>query len=258
MPRREPLYDWIDQVVDAFPHLSRPQATVLALYSFGMMLARRCGLNRVTIALVPLLKRSFATVRSRLQEFYQEADAKSGAQRRQLDVTTCFAPLLAWVLKGWPSTRLALALDATSLGATASSSCRCRSSTAAVPSPSPGRSCPPTSRTPGSPSGSPCCGPSGRTARRLDRGRDDRPRLVRALAVSGDRRAGLASPDADHAAEQVPQDGRASNLAVRRWCPSRVGAGRAAAPPSPASRGDAWNAPCWRAGSRGTRGPGSW
>jgi hypothetical protein len=117
MPRREPLYDWIDQVVDAFPHLSRPQATVLALYSFGMMLARRCGLNRVTITLVPLLKRSFATVRSRLQEFYQEADAKSGAQRRQLDVTTCFAPLLAWVLKGWPSTRLALALDATSLGA---------------------------------------------------------------------------------------------------------------------------------------------
>ncbi len=26
------------------------------------------------------------------------------------------SPLLAWVLKGWPSTRLALALDATSLG----------------------------------------------------------------------------------------------------------------------------------------------
>ena len=36
--------------------------------------------------------------------------------RRELDVTTCFAPLLAWILKGWPSNRLALALDATSLG----------------------------------------------------------------------------------------------------------------------------------------------
>jgi hypothetical protein len=41
--------------------------------------------------------------------------AKSGTQRQELDVTTCFAPLLAWILKGWPSTRLALALDATSL-----------------------------------------------------------------------------------------------------------------------------------------------
>ncbi len=38
-----------------------------------------------------------------------------GRDRGQLDVAACFA-LLAWVLKGWPSTRLALALDATSLG----------------------------------------------------------------------------------------------------------------------------------------------
>jgi hypothetical protein len=58
---------------------------------------------------------SFHTLRSRLQEFYQPAAAKSGRQRDQLDVTTCFAPLLAWVLSGWQSTGLALALDATSL-----------------------------------------------------------------------------------------------------------------------------------------------
>jgi hypothetical protein len=51
-----------------------------------------------------------------LQEFYQPASVKSGTQRRELDVTMCFAPLLAWVLKEWPSNRLALALDATSLG----------------------------------------------------------------------------------------------------------------------------------------------
>ena len=34
----------------------------------------------------------------------------------QLDVTTCFAPLLASILQGWRSTPLAVALDATSLG----------------------------------------------------------------------------------------------------------------------------------------------
>src|ERR1700761_6056666 len=116
MPRPQPLDRWTDQVRMAFPHLSRPQATVLALYSFGMFLAQRCGLNSVVTALVPLLGVGFHTLRSRLQEFYQPAEAKSGRRRAALDVTTCFAPLLAWVLSGWRSHRLALALDATSLG----------------------------------------------------------------------------------------------------------------------------------------------
>jgi hypothetical protein len=88
----------------------------LALYSFGLFLAGRCGLNSVVTVLVPLLGIGFHTLRSRLQEFYQPAEAKSGQRRAELDVTTCFAPLLAWVLRGWHSTRLAVALDATSLG----------------------------------------------------------------------------------------------------------------------------------------------
>lgn len=117
MPRKQPLDQWIDQVVTAFPKLTRPQAVVLALYSFGVILAHRCGLNSVAAVLVPLLGLQFSTVRSRLQEFYQPAQAKSDRDhRRQLEVTTCFAPLLAWILKGWPSTRLAVALDATSMG----------------------------------------------------------------------------------------------------------------------------------------------
>ena len=47
---------------------------------------------------------------------YQPAAAKSGQRRDQLEVTTCFASLLAWILTGWQSTCLALTLDATSLG----------------------------------------------------------------------------------------------------------------------------------------------
>lgn len=117
MPRQIPVDSWVEQVVTAFPHLSRPQATVLALYSFGAILAQRCGLNRVAAALVPRLGVKFLTIRSRLSEFYQPATAKSGSQRRELDVTTCFAPLLAWSLTGWPAPRLALAPDATDLGA---------------------------------------------------------------------------------------------------------------------------------------------
>src|ERR1700761_4597219 len=78
MIRPQPLDDWTRQVTTAFPHLSRPQATVLALYSFGMFLARRCGLTCVVTALVPLLHVGFHALRSRLQEFYQPAAAKSG------------------------------------------------------------------------------------------------------------------------------------------------------------------------------------
>jgi hypothetical protein len=39
----------------------------------------------------------FSTVRPRLQEFYQPAQAKSDRDHcRQVEVTTCFAPWLAW------------------------------------------------------------------------------------------------------------------------------------------------------------------
>ena len=98
MSRKQPLDQWTDQVITAFPKLTRPQAVVLALYSFGVILAHRCGLNSVAAVLVPLLGLQFSTVRSRLQEFYQPAHAKSDRDhRRQLEVTTCFAPLLAWI-----------------------------------------------------------------------------------------------------------------------------------------------------------------
>src|SRR5512143_1649001 len=116
MTPHPPLDQWIGQVADAFTKLSRPQAKVLALYSFGMFLAQRCGLNSVVTVLVPLMSVGFKALRSRLQEFYQPAAAKSGRHRAQLDVTACFAPLLAWILRDWQSTRLAVALDATSLG----------------------------------------------------------------------------------------------------------------------------------------------
>jgi Transposase DDE domain len=121
MARHHAIYDWSEEVIRTFDHcLSRPQATVLAYYSFGVVLAQRCGLNHVCMVLVPVLGAAYLTLRSRLQEFYQPAHAKSASQgpdefRRSLDVTACFGPLLNWVLAGWPSTRLALALDATSL-----------------------------------------------------------------------------------------------------------------------------------------------
>lgn len=115
MSRHEPLYAWTADVSTGFPHLSKPQATVLALWSFGIVLARSCTLPAVANILSPLIGRRYNTVRQRLREWYKAASDKAGSHRRELDVTTCFAPLLARILRGWPCPRVALALDATSL-----------------------------------------------------------------------------------------------------------------------------------------------
>ena len=65
-----------------------------------------------------LLGRDWGTVRQRLREWYWDAAHKKGEQRAELDVTSCFVPLLRWILGLWPEgdKRLALAMDATSLG----------------------------------------------------------------------------------------------------------------------------------------------
>ena len=49
MSRLPQLYQWIDQVTTALPGLSRPQARVLALWSFGLVLAQRCSLSAVAV-----------------------------------------------------------------------------------------------------------------------------------------------------------------------------------------------------------------
>jgi hypothetical protein len=41
------LHQWTQTVADAFPHLSKPQATGLAWWSLGMILARSCALTTV-------------------------------------------------------------------------------------------------------------------------------------------------------------------------------------------------------------------
>ncbi len=108
--------EWTDTIQTHLPHLSKPQATVLALWSLGMVLARSCALTAVSAFLAPWLGRKENTVRQQLREFCYEAAAKRGTDRCALPVETCFVPLLAWVVSLWQGTQLALALDATTLG----------------------------------------------------------------------------------------------------------------------------------------------
>src|SRR5262249_29882535 len=103
-----------------FPRLPRPFVVGLALWSLGMILARRGGLCSVALHLAQRLAHKEHSLRQRLKEFYREAPAKGGAQRgvRRTDfaATDCFAPLLAWVLSLWRGSDLVVALDVTNLG----------------------------------------------------------------------------------------------------------------------------------------------
>src|SRR5205807_3642683 len=117
MSQPEPLSQWIETVSSAFPKLSRPQAKVLAYWSYGMVLAKSCGITLVCAALALQVDSSEKSLLQRLREWCYGAQDKKGHKRRELDVSTCFGPLLTWILAWWPADhpRLALALDATTL-----------------------------------------------------------------------------------------------------------------------------------------------
>lgn len=116
MSCQDGVYQWTETIRQQLPQLSQPQATVLALWSLGMVLARSCALSAVSLVLATTLDRKPNSVRQQLREGCYEAAAKRGHKRQALDVTTCFAPLLAWVLRWWEGKQVALALDATTLG----------------------------------------------------------------------------------------------------------------------------------------------
>jgi hypothetical protein len=99
------------------PQLSKPQAVTLALFSFGMVMTRRCGMTTVTHFLALLTGKTPGSLRQRLREWCYDAPDKRGVGRQEIDVTASFAPLLGWVVSWWQpgEHQLVLALDATSL-----------------------------------------------------------------------------------------------------------------------------------------------
>lgn len=116
MPRPPELYQWQAQIANHFPGLSQPMVMGLALWSLGMIVVRSCSLSAIADWWSCRLNQPFQTVRERLRDTYREAEAKAGVHRAQLDLGSCWAPWLNWVLEGWSGTQLAIALDATSLG----------------------------------------------------------------------------------------------------------------------------------------------
>jgi hypothetical protein len=82
-----------------------------------MALTRSCGRLTGATFLALLMRQTVAPVEQRLYEWCGPAAHKAGGKRQTVDVTTCFMPVLGWVVAWWASTQMALALDATSWGA---------------------------------------------------------------------------------------------------------------------------------------------
>jgi len=112
------LSQWTKEVSTAFAHLSQPQLWGLVHWSAGIALSGVAGLSQISALLAYVLNEKEQTIVQRLREWYLDEGQKSGKKRRELEVCTCFAPLLAWVCRLWrsQSRQLALALDATALG----------------------------------------------------------------------------------------------------------------------------------------------
>ena len=115
MARRKavyPLEQWTAEVGRRLPHRSKPQAAVLAAWSFGMVLAHSCALTAVAGILAALVGSAANTERQRLREFCSPVARKRGRHRQAVAAEPCFASLVGWVLDRWPSDHVLLGLDA--------------------------------------------------------------------------------------------------------------------------------------------------
>ena len=109
------LDQWVITVSEHLPQLSKPQAAVLALWSFGMAIVKSCALTTVMLFLSKLLKSKENTMRQRLREWCYSSKDKRGKKRVDIKVQSCFPFLMRWVMDWWQGTQVAIAMDATAL-----------------------------------------------------------------------------------------------------------------------------------------------
>jgi hypothetical protein len=107
---------WTTLIQAPWPPVTTPHATVLALGSLGLGLARSWALTAVSAFLAPWLGRNAPAVRQQGRECCSEATATRGTARGALAGAPCLVPLWPWVGEQWEGTPLAVALAATTLG----------------------------------------------------------------------------------------------------------------------------------------------
>ena len=102
---------------EMLPSLSKAEAQVLGLLSYGILMFNGCGMSRLSHGLAKIEQVPGGRLRQRLREFYYEAGAKRGTKRREVDVQHCFPDLLRAIVRGWQGKKeLVLSMDASTLG----------------------------------------------------------------------------------------------------------------------------------------------
>src|SRR5688572_7923877 len=90
MPHTDEFYRWEGQVQRLFPELREHHRRALAEYSFGMTLARCCGLTSVVAHLAGFLAIGAFALAQRLRELYRPASSQRGCARSEFDPALCF------------------------------------------------------------------------------------------------------------------------------------------------------------------------
>ena len=84
-------------------HMCSPLETadlgIGAATSAGIALSGVAGISQISALRAFVLAEQEQTVFQRVREWYLNAGQKSGNKRRELEVSTCFAPRLRWVLR---------------------------------------------------------------------------------------------------------------------------------------------------------------
>jgi hypothetical protein len=62
MSRHSELSKWSAELSKRMPHLTKPQAVVLAMWSYGIALTQSCGRRTVALFLVLLLRQKLGTI----------------------------------------------------------------------------------------------------------------------------------------------------------------------------------------------------
>lgn len=103
------------EIATHLPALRPAQRLGLALWVYGAVLAGSACQVAVIGALLPLGATVHA-LRQRLRDWLYAGADKAAPCAVELEVATCFAPLLRWVCAWWRGDALPLAIDATALG----------------------------------------------------------------------------------------------------------------------------------------------
>jgi hypothetical protein len=110
-----PAVSHVAELAEAYlPHLRPAERGGLALWVVALLVAES-GCERTILSKMAPLGYATHALRARLREWLYDGADRAAPCTTGLDVTRCFAPVLAWVLAWWGGPSLPLAIDATTL-----------------------------------------------------------------------------------------------------------------------------------------------